>query len=170
MHAFLLTVSSILAAAPREQEEFVTELRYVPEGWLGVALVAIVLAICWAVITMYRREGRRGAGMRLRTTLALLRCAVLVTIAVILLEPVRVRILRKWIDSYTVMLVDRSSSMDLADTYRDASAKARAETVLGGDPVSRRRTELVDAVLTGDDRAFLKELAKRNPSGDQATE
>jgi len=162
MQAFLQAVSSILAATPREQEEFVTELRYVPEGWLGVALVAVVLAICWAVITMYRREGRRGAGLRLRTTLALLRCAVILTLAVILLEPVRVRILRKWIDSYTVVLVDRSSSMDLVDTYRDDAAKARAESVLGGNSDSHRRSELADAVLLRDDRAFLKALAERN--------
>jgi len=157
-----VTWPNLLAANMREQEEFVTELRHLPEGWWGVAGAAAVLVICWAVVSMYRREGRRGASLGLRTTLGVLRCAVLVILAVILLEPVRVRILRKWIDSYTLVLVDQSSSMGLADLYRDADARGRAANVLGDDPAGAQRTELVAQTLLAEDRAFLSELADRN--------
>lgn len=153
---------NLLAASSRQQEEFVTELRYIPEGWWGVAVVATVLVVCWAVISMYRREGRRGASLRLRTVLGVVRSLVLVLLVIILLEPVRVRILRKWIDSYTLVLVDQSSSMGLADMYRDSDERARAATVLGGDPSQARREELVQRTLSADDRAFLSDLAKRN--------
>ncbi len=158
----LLTLPAMLAAAGRTQEEFLTELRYVPEGWLGIVFVALLAGVCWSVVAMYRREGRRGASLRLRTGLGCLRCAVLLLLAVVLLEPVRVRILRKWVDSYTIVLVDQSSSMDLPDTYRDADAKTRAAAVLGADPVSARRTSLVSAVMGADERKLLSDLAKRN--------
>lgn len=158
----LLALPAMLGASAREQEEFVTELRYIPEGWLGVAFVALLIGVCWLVIVMYRREGRRGASLRLRTGLGLLRCSVLLLLALILLEPVRVRILRKWIDSYTIVLVDQSSSMDLGDTYRDVDAKRRATAVLGSDPVGSSRSELVRRVLDADERQLLSDLAQRN--------
>ena len=46
------------------------------------------------------------------------------------MEPVRVRILRKWVDSYTILLVDRSSSMDLTDSYRDEATAGRVKKLL----------------------------------------
>src|SRR3990172_8638480 len=115
------------------------------------------------------REGRRGSSVRGRTLLALLRCAVLVTLAVILLEPVRVRILRRWVDSYTLVLVDDSSSMDLTDRYRDASSAARVQAVLRGlvrdsnlAPAAVRRRDLVERILNRDDHRFLRDLASNN--------
>ena len=114
MSSALIILPLLVGAVTRDEEEFVTELRYVPEGWLAVAAVAGVALICWAVVWMYRYEGRRGSSGRTRAALAVLRCMVLVTLGVILLEPIRVRILRRWIDSYTVVLLDSSSSMDLA--------------------------------------------------------
>ena len=124
----------------RDEEVFVTEFRNLPEGWLAVLGLGLALAVLWAVVWMYRREGRIGASTRRRMILAILRCAVFVTLGVVFLEPVRVRILRRWIDSYTIVLVDKSSSMDLVDTYRDAgSAEPEANSSRTG-VAGRRRT------------------------------
>ncbi len=154
---------ALILAVGRDEEEFVTELRHFPEGWLGVAALALIVAICWAVTWMYRHEGRIGASARLRTVLAVLRCLVLLTLAVILLEPVRVRILRKWIESYTIVLVDDSSSMDLEDTYRDKSARERVNRALDSDQLQAiRRTDVVEPVLSRDNRQFLRRLAANN--------
>jgi len=154
---------SPLGQVTRDSEEFVTELRNLPQGWLAVGGLALIAALCWAVIWMYRHEGRIGASSRARGFLATVRCLVLVALAVILLEPVRVRILRQWIDSYTVVLLDDSSSMDLADTYRDDRARQRVSAVLATEALApTRRSELIEHVLGDNDRAFLKALAANN--------
>jgi len=156
-------LSAAIAPMVREQEAYVTELRRMPEGWWAVGFVALVLAACWLVMGMYRREGRRGASSTARIALGLLRCSVLLILAIILLEPVSVRIVRRWVDSYTIVLVDDSSSMDLADTYRTPEAATRVNSMIPTN-VSEgvRRRVIVDAMLTADNRAWLTELANNN--------
>jgi hypothetical protein len=150
-------------AVPRDEVEYVTEFRYVPEGWTGVAYVCALVGVVWFVVWMYRHEGRIGASQRRRMWLAGFRSLVLLTLAVILLEPARVRILRRWIDSYAVVLVDTSSSMDLADIYRDSAAGARVERVMDASAAApTRRIQLAHSVLASQDRRFLTELANHN--------
>jgi len=154
---------AFLAAPAAERETYVNELRGAPSGWTAVGGLALVALLLWAVIWMYRREGRLGASMRTRMFLACLRCLVLVALAVIFLEPVRVRIIRRWIDSYALVLIDDSASMDLADRYRDPAAASRAARVLGGDadhPTTRRA--LVEQILARDERKFLRDLVRNN--------
>ncbi len=156
-------MSALLGAVTRDEVGFVTELRYVPQGWLGVGGAAVIGLVCWAVVWMYRREGRIGASMRVRMVLAVIRCLVLLTLALILLEPVRVRILRRWIDSYVVVLIDSSSSMDLTDSYRDDKAAEPVRRLLGSEePGSQRRSRLVERIIGDDDRQFLAALAENN--------
>jgi len=153
----------LVGAVTRDEESFVTELRHTPEGWTAIASVALLVVLLWAVVWMYRREGRVGASPRVRMLLAMLRCAVLVTLAVIFLEPVRVRILRRWIDSYAVVLVDDSSSMDLTDRYRDESSAARVDTVWGSErPSPVRRREIVERILNREDHKFFRDLTGNN--------
>ncbi|MEK6674917.1 MAG: hypothetical protein AABZ47_04595 [Planctomycetota bacterium] len=153
----------ILGAAARGGEESVVEWRSVPDGWFLVLAAAGILALCWAVIWMYRREGRIGASALTRWVLGFARCSVLVILAAILLEPVRVRILRRWVDSYTLVLVDSSSSMDLVDQYRDAKATERVKKVTdGADASSFRRMDVVKHVLEGENRSFLRRLSGKN--------
>lgn len=152
-----------LADASRTLEEFVIELANAPEGWWAIVLAAVFAAIGVVVVWMYRHEGRIGASPRARMLLAIVRCVVLGTLAFILLEPVRVRILRRWIDSYTLILVDDSASMDLADAYREEDAANRVAAVIGeplSQPVPRR--EVVARLLTANDRGLLRGFAKYN--------
>ena len=156
--------SLLLAQAlPRDEESFVTELAAAPEGWAGVLFVVVLLAILIAVVWMYRHEGRAGSTLRRRLALAGLRCVVLAGLAVILLEPVRVRMLRRWIDSYTIVLIDQSSSMDLSDSYMEADERARIDAMFDGHaavPISR--IQIAQRVLTNDNRALLRQLTSRN--------
>jgi len=159
-----LTINlGLLGAMTRDEEEFVTELRNVPEGWLGLAGLAVVVALGWAVVWMYRHEGRRGASRRVRTIMAGLRVAVLLLLVAVLLEPVRVRLLRRWVDSYTIVLVDDSSSMDLADRYADPDLAQRVQRVMGTETTGAiPRREIARRLLTDHDRRFLAKLAERN--------
>ncbi|MFQ5589668.1 MAG: hypothetical protein ACE5HE_00765 [Phycisphaerae bacterium] len=152
-----------MAGATRDEELFVNEFRNLPEGWWALLGVALAAGVLWAVVWMYHHEGRIGVSRRRRTVLALLRCAVLVILALIVLEPVRVRILRRWVDSYSVVLIDNSSSMGLVDTYRDPACAARVRLALGLeslDPISR--TTVVERLLNRADRRFLRNLTQNN--------
>lgn len=152
-----------LAAVSREEEEFVTELRGVPDGWWAIMGIAAVVMVLLVVGWMYRHEGRRGAPGWARTVMAALRSAVLLGLVVILLDPVRVRILRRWVDSYTLLLLDDSSSMDLVDRYLSEEELGRMERFLGS-PVTApvRRAEVARELLTRDGRKFLRELSAGN--------
>ncbi|MDO8631097.1 MAG: hypothetical protein Q7R41_11455 [Phycisphaerales bacterium] len=155
-----MTLSAFLATA--DAATYVTELRRIPEGWYAVGALALAVGVCWLVIWMYRREGRIGASPRVRLFLGSIRCAILIAMGVILLEPVRVRIVRRWIESFTVVLLDTSSSMDLADRYRDLQAAQRVQRATGDDAQAFRRMDLAERILEGDDRRFLRNLTNNN--------
>jgi hypothetical protein len=150
------TFSSLLASsADRVHIERRLEFAAVPEGWLALGGLVALALMCWGVVWMYRREGRRGASPRVRAVLAALRCLVLLTCAVVALQPIIATYLTRWIDSYTVVLVDDSASMDLRDAP-DPDAPGPAV----GAP--QRRLDLVDKVLSGDDQRFLRGLVANN--------
>ena len=162
MPSLWILLPATLGAVTRDQEQFVTELKRTPEGWWAVGCVALVAVVIGCVIWMYRREGRVGASMRLRMGLGVIRSLVLVGLIVILLEPVSVRILRRWTDSYTLVLVDDSSSMDLVDTYRVAEDSARVAQALGVESVDVvKRQKIVQHLVERDDRGFLRRLAAK---------
>ncbi len=153
----------ILAAATHEEARYVTELRHWPEGWLAVGGLALLAGLLWAGVWMYRHEGRLGASGRARALLAGIRCLILLALAVILLEPVRVQILRQWIDSYTIVLVDNSASMDLADNYRDPDTVEGVRELMGtSEPGEVRRADVAETILQSKDRPFLQRLADNN--------
>ncbi|MBI1827737.1 MAG: hypothetical protein HY287_01990 [Planctomycetes bacterium] len=159
-----MSVLPIQFLAAANDESFVTELRRMPEGWFAVAGLALLAFLWWAAAWMYRTEGRVGASGRVRVMLAVIRCLILLTLAVILLEPIRVHILYKRIDSYSVVLVDSSSSMGLSDRYRDANERERVRNFLGLEdaPAAMPRTDLASSLLTRDHRDFLHRLAAKN--------
>ena len=74
-----------LQESGRTQEQYVTELRHMPEGWLAVGGLALLVMLCWAVVWMYRHEGRAGSSLRARMLLAGIRCLIILVLAAILL-------------------------------------------------------------------------------------
>ena len=153
----------IVAQLDRVQVEQRLEFAALPSGWAAVALVAAAMALCWQIVRLYRREARAGASQRVRLIMAGLRCLVVLGLLAIWLQPVVATYLHRWIDSYTLVLVDTSSSMDLQDRYRTAEAIDRVQPVVpeaGQEPV--RRTAVVERVIGDDSNRFLRELTENN--------
>jgi hypothetical protein len=156
-------LSALLAQVDRLQVERRLEFAALPEGWAAVGLIALAVALGWAIVWMYRREGRAGASLRVRLVMAALRCAVMGLLLAIWLQPVLATYLHRLIDSYTLVLVDTSSSMDLQDRYHHADEIERVRTVApqaGKSPI--RRSALVHAVLSRDNNRFLEQLTAAN--------
>ena len=155
--------NTMLAEAGHIQVERRLELAAMPEGWPAVLMAVLVAGLCWVIVWMYRREGRAGATSRARLLMAVVRCLVVLCIVGIWLEPVLATYLHRVVDSYTLVLVDTSSSMDLQDRYLDDDARKRVQSVTGGPadaPVARKA--IAEKILDSNERSFLAELAKRN--------
>ncbi len=155
--------TNLIAQASRVQIEQRLELANRPAGWSAVAALAAALALCWLIVWLYRRERRAGASTRVRLALAAVRCVVMLALLGIWFQPVIATYLHRWIDSYTLVLVDTSSSMDLQDRYRSADGIERVAALLPGrqrEPI--RRSELVEKILSQSHNKFLRDLAANN--------
>lgn len=159
----MIASGDMLAQVDRVQVERRLEFAALPEGWAALAMIAAAGGLCWLVVWLYRREGRAGASLRMRMLMSGLRVVVVLMLMAIWLEPVMATYLHRLIDSYTLVLVDTSSSMDLQDRYRDADQLARVKRVApdAGDRPARR-IDLVEQVLTHDDNALLRRLTENN--------
>lgn len=126
------------------------EFAGMPGGWARLLGFALLVGLCYAVFWLYRREGRAGATPRLRLGLASLRCAVLLLLALIWLEPVIATYLKRTIRATTIVLVDDSASMSISDAP--------------GESAGTRRTRLDDvrALLSDKSSAWLKRFSERN--------
>ncbi len=144
------------------------ELTRLPENWTAVLGLALLACLCWWVVRTYRVEARAGSTMGRRMFLAGLRCVVVVLLALIWLEPVLATYLHQRFESYTLVLVDGSSSIQIADHYLEAEEKqilddffeqvSSGEAPLGPYP----RADLVELILKGNDGSFLKDLTRNN--------
>jgi len=176
----------LAATADHLEVERHLEFEALPSGWGRVAALLLTALAVGAVVWMYRREGRAGASPRRRTGLAVVRSAVLLVLAGMLLEPVWATYLTRWVEAYTLVLVDDSASMGLQDRYRDPRLAERVQAVMGSGstrppPDGRnsetdagdirrvspavsaiRRIDLVQRFLSNDHHEFLAELLRRN--------
>ncbi len=153
----------LIAQAGRTTEEVRFEFAALPEGWGAVVALAVLLITGWAVLWMYRTEGRRGASSATRMFLAALRCTVILLLFLIFLQPVLATYLHRWIDSYCIVLIDDSSSMDLRDHYRDTEDAQRVRSVMPPEaPFPVRRADVVTGLLESDNRRLLDEITARN--------
>lgn len=143
------------------------EFAGLPEGWHALAALIVLALLLYAAVHLYRREQRAGASARMRTFLAVLRCAVLLGLAAVWLQPVIATYIRREIESPTLLLVDGSASMSLRDHYPDDGLRERVRQVLTGErdskPESAARAEIARAALCRNDCRALRELARGNP-------
>ncbi|TWT45658.1 hypothetical protein RAS1_20860 [Phycisphaerae bacterium RAS1] len=119
-----------------------------PEGWPALLALLALLAIGYAVIWLYRREGREGAGPALRLVLAGLRCAVVGALAVIWLDPVIATYNVRTIHARVAVVTDVSTSMSVSDPLQSAA---------GGT-----RLERVEELYSAGNHAWLRRLAENN--------
>ncbi len=164
------SLTDLVAQIDRTAVERRFEWAAIPEGWTALLMLAVGLFLCWAVVMMYRREGRKGATPGVRAVLATIRCAVILVLAAIWLQPVLATYLHRWIDSYCLVLLDDSSSMDLGDRYRAAEDAIRVDNLLGPGSVARaaesgqgiRRMDLVTRLIERDEGGFFRDLSNHN--------
>jgi len=157
-------VVSILADGIRTVgvEEKVELARWSSGNALLVGAVLAVAAL-YLVYWMYRRESRGRVTRRLRVTLVLCRATVLILLGLIGLEPVLVKYVHRRLGAYTLVLVDDSASMSLADRYRSGDEARRVAAVTGeaaGKGVGR--SVICEAILGRDGGRWLTRLAAKN--------
>ncbi len=161
-------VPNLLADAAAERR---LEFARLPSHWAALCSIVVLAAMLYAVIWFYRREARTGASLRARTAMAVVRCLILVILAAIWVQPIVATYLHRTINSYTLVLLDGSASMQLADRYHDPAAAARVQRFLasGGEAAAtsrpaggQRRDELQGLLLARGDGQWLKALATRN--------
>ncbi len=138
----------LVLATISEQQRQAFELAGMPSGWLRLLGLLVLVGVCYAVIWLYRREARAGAGVRLRSLLAGVRCLVLVALAGIWLEPV--------IATYTVRTISATVAV-----LTDVSASMAGF----GVQESQFRVAEVGRLLEGEDHGWLKRLAAYNELG-----
>ena len=136
--------------------------RWSPDNALligGVLTVAVLYAVTW----MYRREARGRVTPRLRWMLSGCRVMVLVLLGLIGLEPVLVNYIHRRLEAYTLVLVDKSASMSLADSYRHEGDAQRTEAAVGTIPDDGFvRSAICEKILGDDDGRWLRSLAESN--------
>jgi len=138
----------LVLATISEQQRQAFELAGMPSGWLRLLGLLLLAGVCYAVIWLYRREARAGAGVRLRSVLAGLRCLVLIALAGIWLEPV--------IATYTVRTISATVAV-----LTDVSASMAGF----GVQESQFRVAEVGRLLEGQEQGWLKRLAAHNELG-----
>ncbi len=153
---------TLLAQAGRTEVERRFEFASLPEGWWAVFGLAFVAATLSLVLWAYRHEGRRGASLAVRTFLSICRCLVILTLVGIWVQPVLATYIHRWIDSYAIVLIDDSSSMDLQDRYKSQEDRDRVSAVMEQQIDAVRRADVVDRLLSKDENAFIRKLAERN--------
>ena len=113
----------MILASVTETQQRVFEFAGIPGGWMNLLGLAAVALLCYAVIWLYRREGRAGASTRLRFGLAGLRCTAIVLLAIVWLRPVMATLIVRTVTARVAVLVDISSSMSVVDGESAAPAE-----------------------------------------------
>jgi hypothetical protein len=150
-----------LLATTTETQQRLFELAGLPQGWAGLIGVLVLAALCLLVVWFYRRERRVGAGRWLRAALAAVRCAVVLGLALVWLEPVIATYVYRSVSARVMVLADVSASMSVVDTDEPATGGLATENAkTSRQPVTRFAR--VRQQLSADDAHWLRRLAERN--------
>ncbi|MCG3137193.1 MAG: hypothetical protein HJJLKODD_01036 [Phycisphaerae bacterium] len=132
------------------------ELNYQPPDWLLLVTLLLMAAVLVAIVQLYRREQRAGSTLRGRMVLAGLRCSVVLLLVMIWFEPVWAEYVHHHIESYTLVLSDRSASMMLT------GSPSTPTTDITSQPDVPTRVEQVQRLLSTPPTALLQQLSRRN--------
>lgn len=161
MHNRLILILAQDASSIRTEERF--EFARWSAGNELLVGGLLTAALLYLIVWLYRRETRGRMGRGMRWTLVAVRCAILLALGVIGLEPVMTTYLERRIDACTLVLVDSSASMSLADHYRRPEDAERTARVVGDLPAEGvPRSDVCARLATSGDRPLLAELARRN--------
>ncbi len=164
MQELLRALAELRGIAVEPGTDLRLELSAFPSGGLALLVLAALAALVVAIAAIYRRDGRN-LGRGARATLAALRSLAVLAAALLLLEPDLVAVKKEERPGHAILLLDASQSMSQKDAFRrDAVADLReAWRRLGvQEPAAATRFELAVALLTAQDHAVVRELARRN--------
>lgn len=153
---------NILAAVNVERR---LEFARLPGGWSAFAAIVVLVLLLGAVGFFYAHEQRSGASARVRRLLAGLRCAVILLLAIVWLEPIVATYLHRRSEAVTLVLLDSSASMSLPDQYSEPAESVRVRKVLddfGSRMLPASRWDLLQYLLGRDGGRVLEELATHN--------
>lgn len=141
------------------------ELTNLPQSWGVFLLIAVVLAVVYAVFWLYRRELDTAPGW-VKVVLALLRTGVVLLLVCIFLGPALVYLQYRTIHPSLVVARDASQSMNTADRYYDEAAAKTAAAAMGKSVEEIRKTrptraQIINDLLARDNQKLLLELSQR---------
>lgn len=143
-------------------EDRVEFVRWSADNPLLIGGILSALGL-YAVIWLYRREARGQVTTALRWSMICCRALVLMLLGLIGLEPVIVHYQQRRQDACTLVLVDESASMSLADHYRRREDAGRFESALGPVPPSGAvRADVCEKLLDGPSTKLLTDLTQKN--------
>lgn len=141
-----------LLATIIDEPRSVFEFAGLPDGWLRLLGLLAFVGICYAVVWLYRREGRAGASPAVRLTLGVIRCTILTLLAVIWLQPVIATYTKRTIRAGVAVLIDDSASMAIRDAAADSSSAS----------ADAPRIDQVRTLLTSQEHEWLQRLREKN--------
>lgn len=135
-----------------------------PRSWEVFVYLAVVAALIYLVVFLYRREINT-CPPAVKRLLAAVRIAVLLLLAAVYLAPAVTYTERRVLHPVVVLLRDDSQSMGTRDRYLDDHAAAVVARAAGRSVESFRaappsRAALVDALLEKDKRRLIGELER----------
>lgn len=135
------------------------------ESWRGPLFFAVAALAVFGVFWLYRREIET-APRRVRTFLGVVRCLVLIVLALVLLGPAVSFTTKTYVRPYVLVLIDESASMGISDRYIDDAAVQPVVAAVGGEVEDIRRdkpkrTVLIRKLLEKNDNKFLRDLLDR---------
>ena len=163
--AQLMQQGASLALPRSERIEERLELARWSSGNALLVGALLTAAGIYAIYWLYRREARGQVTAPMRWTLISCRVLLLLVLGLIGLEPVLVKYIHRRLEGATLVLVDASASMSLADPYRYPEDRERIRRFLGPkeNPEGRKvRSDLAALLLDPNHGSFLNDLARRN--------
>jgi hypothetical protein len=133
-----------------------------PFSWWWAIIGVVAIVSFSAAIYLLEPKVRRGA---VKFILFFLRACVFLCCALILLNPIESKETVKVRDAYTVVVIDKSSSMTFRDRYEQGDFTAALAKVTDSNYqaiIDDNRLIRVKKALTNEDLAFLKDLRKKN--------
>lgn len=126
---------------------------------VGVAVLSVLLA---AVYRIYRAETSGTVGRAMTGMLICLRVCVLLLLAAIMLEPVLTPYVRHRTEAVTLVLVDESASMSLADQYNGSAEAARVRRLTGAVNEGETRAALCEYIVNDAAGGLIRRLTANN--------
>ena len=136
-----------------------------PQSWGVFVLIAVAIGLVFLTVRTYRRENN-ACPMWAKHLISVFRILVFLILLVVYLDPAVTYTKSRSQRPVLALLRDASDSMLIADTYADDAAAKSASMVLGktADQVRSEkpsRAAIVNRIIDGDEKAFLKELEKK---------